>query len=136
MQAQRSAKRAYGSGSIFEVDGTWYGKWRVDGRQVKRRIGPKRTRGEADGITKSQAEARLREFMAEVAADDIRSRSAKVRSRNGYTIQELGDLFIDQQWQMGDAAIQVPDYDVRILPASGLAQLYIHELLAAQLDLP
>jgi len=95
MQAQRSAKRAYGSGSIFEVDGTWYGKWRVDGRQVKRRIGPKRTRGEADGITKSQAEARLRELMAEVAADDIRSRSAKVRSRNGYTIQELGDLFID-----------------------------------------
>jgi hypothetical protein len=47
-----------------------------------------------------------------------------------------GDLFIDQQWQMGDAAVPVPDYDVRILPASGLAQLYIHELLAAKLGMP
>lgn len=47
-----------------------------------------------------------------------------------------GDLFIDQQWQMGDAAVPVPDYDVRILPASGVAQLYIHELLAAHLGMP
>jgi len=47
-----------------------------------------------------------------------------------------GDLFINQQWQMGDAAIPVPDYDVRILPASGLAQLYIHDWLAAQVGLP
>ncbi|MCC6862667.1 MAG: hypothetical protein IT158_29100 [Bryobacterales bacterium] len=46
-----------------------------------------------------------------------------------------GDVFIDQQWQIGDAAVTVPDYDIRILPASGLAQLYIHELLAARLGM-
>lgn len=94
MQTQRSAKRAYGSGSIFEVDAIWYGKWRVDGRQVKRRIGPKRTRGEADGLTKAQAEARLRDLIAQVAATDVRHRDRKPRPRHGYTIQELGDLFI------------------------------------------
>lgn len=47
-----------------------------------------------------------------------------------------GDLFIDQQWQMGDAAVEAPGYDVKILPASGVAQLYIHEFLATRVGMP
>jgi hypothetical protein len=40
-----------------------------------------------------------------------------------------GDTFIDQHWNMGDASVAVPDYDVKILPASGLAQLFLYEWL-------
>jgi integrase len=75
MQTHRSAKRAYGSGSIFEYRGSWYGKWWLDGRQVKRKLGPKRTPGSADGLTKPQAEARLREAMAQVSAPPVVERA-------------------------------------------------------------
>jgi hypothetical protein len=36
------AKRTYGTGAVLEVNGVYYGKWRVGGRQVKRRLGPVR----------------------------------------------------------------------------------------------
>lgn len=95
MQTQPSAKRAYGSGSLIERDGVWYGKWRVDGRQVKRKVGVKRSRGEADGLTKSQAEARLRELMAEVTADDLAVSASGLRRPGRYSIGELGDLYVN-----------------------------------------
>jgi integrase len=64
-------RRSYGTGGLYErADSTgrvaWYGKWRHDGAQVKRRIGPKRTEGERDGLTRVQAEAELRRLRAEV----------------------------------------------------------------------
>ncbi|HEY2017342.1 MAG TPA: hypothetical protein VGH38_27745 [Bryobacteraceae bacterium] len=40
-----------------------------------------------------------------------------------------GDIFIDEHWQLGDASVPVPGYDVRLLPVSGVAQLFIYELL-------
>ncbi len=39
-------------------------KWRVNGRQVLRKLGPCRQPGERRGLTRTQAEARLRELMA------------------------------------------------------------------------
>jgi len=60
-------RRAYGSGSIFEQGGSYYGKWRVGDRQIKRRLGPVRKPGTRDGLTKAMAEARLRALMVEVA---------------------------------------------------------------------
>src|SRR3954447_10645136 len=60
-----SRKRAYGSGSVFVRSGAFYGKWWVNGRQVKRKLGPCRQPGTRTGLTRSQAEARLRELMAE-----------------------------------------------------------------------
>lgn len=59
-------KRSYGSGSIFENGDAYYGKWRVGGRQVKRKLGPIRKPGTSDGLTKTMAEARLRTMMAEI----------------------------------------------------------------------
>ena len=58
-------KRSYGSGQLFvRADGngreTYYGSWRVGGRRVKRRLGPKRRAGTSDGLTRTQAEAELR----------------------------------------------------------------------------
>jgi integrase len=65
-------RRSYGSGSLFtteQADGArvYYGKFRdSSGRQVKRKIGPVRTPHCPDGLTKAQAEARLRDLIAAV----------------------------------------------------------------------
>lgn len=59
-----SERRPYGSGSLFVRGRQWYGQWRVGGRLVKRRVGPVRPTGSSDGLTKSQAEARLRALIA------------------------------------------------------------------------
>jgi integrase len=45
---------------------SWYGKWRNDGTQVKRKIGPKRAEGSRDGLTRRAAEAELRRLIQEV----------------------------------------------------------------------
>jgi integrase len=60
-------RRSYGTGSLLQRTDSagnvsWYGSWWVDGRRVKRRIGPKRT-GAAKGLTKAQAELQLRNLM-------------------------------------------------------------------------
>ncbi len=41
-----------------------------------------------------------------------------------------GDLLVDQHWDFGDGAVAAPGYDVPILPPSGVAQLFIYQLLA------
>jgi len=63
---QRREKRAYGSGSIVQEGGSWYGKWRVGQRQVKRRLGPVRPVGTSEGLTRKMTEAELRRLMGEV----------------------------------------------------------------------
>ncbi len=62
------SRRPHGTGALIEQDGTYYGKWRVGGRQVKRKLGPIRTPSTRDGLTKAQAEAKLRTLMGEVSA--------------------------------------------------------------------
>jgi integrase len=66
-----AARRSYGSGSLFVREDAagreaWYGKWRANGRQVKRKVGAKRSGGDRDGLTRPQAESELRRLMAEV----------------------------------------------------------------------
>lgn len=60
-----NGKRAYGTGSLFAHSGKWYGKWRIGERQVKRSIGRKRKPGTREGITRRQAEAKLRKLIEE-----------------------------------------------------------------------
>jgi integrase len=61
-------RRSYGTGSIIVRRGAYYGKWRVGARQVMRKLGPVRTPGSRDGLTRKQAEAVLRRRMQEVRA--------------------------------------------------------------------
>jgi integrase len=73
------ARRSYGTGSLYvRVDArgreSWYGRWRVGGRRVKRRLGPKRADGARDGLTRPQAEARLRTLRAETPGGPARGR--------------------------------------------------------------
>ena len=62
---QARPRRARGTGSLStrrDKAGrdTWYGRFWVNGRLVKRRIGLKRPPGEKVGLTRAQAEAALR----------------------------------------------------------------------------
>jgi hypothetical protein len=74
MDHDRNAKRTYGTGSIHEHRGAWYAKWRVGGKQVKRKLGPKRRPGSREGLTRKQAETRLRKLMSEVVAAPVSER--------------------------------------------------------------
>jgi integrase len=63
--------RSYGTGSLRHRPNkkggeTWYAQIRVGTRFVKRVIGPKRLPGGSDGLTKTQAEARLRKLIDEL----------------------------------------------------------------------
>lgn len=65
------ARRQHGQGSLFvrtDRPGreTWYAKVRVDGRQVKRALGPRRPPGTREGLTKTQAEAALSALVLEL----------------------------------------------------------------------
>ncbi len=62
-----AARRPYGAGSVRQRGDAWYGRWRVGGRPVQRRLGAVRQPGTRDGLTKAQAEARLRRLMGDAA---------------------------------------------------------------------
>jgi integrase len=93
MQKERIARRPRGSGSIFEHNGDYYGKWRIGGRQVKRKLGPVKTRTRP-GLTGAQAEAVLREQMGSVTDADLPS---PISATDGRTIEALGSLYIDHR---------------------------------------
>ena len=86
-----AVRRPYGAGALYlrsDLAGreTWYGKWRRDGVQVKRKIGAKRTEGERDGLTRRQAEAELRRLIVEVKPTRV--------SGDALTMAELGRRYI------------------------------------------
>src|SRR5215210_8036418 len=68
MPSSSSTRRVYGTGSIVERSGAFYGRWRIGDQQIQRRLGPVRSSAKPDGLTRKQAEARLRELMAETVA--------------------------------------------------------------------
>src|SRR5215210_1492654 len=68
MPSSSSTRRVYGTGSIVERSGAFYGRWRIGDQQIQRRLGPVRSSAKPDGLTRKQAEARLRQLMAETVA--------------------------------------------------------------------
>ena len=91
------AKRSYGSGSLYvRRDGTgresWYGHWRHNGRQVKRKIGLKRGAGSREGLTRSQAEAELRQKIREVDPKQV---------GEIITVEEVSTLYIARAKRRG-----------------------------------
>jgi integrase len=59
-------RRANGAGSVYIKHGSYYGRWLTARGHTNRRLGPVRQPGTASGLTRRQAEARLRELMDEV----------------------------------------------------------------------
>lgn len=101
-----SARRPYGTGSLLERSGTWYGQWRVDGRQVKRRLGPVRGRDCPRGLTRPQAERELRRKIAEVRP---------VASGTPLSVEQAGDLYIQHlETVKGRRPSTVQDYRIML----------------------
>ena len=62
-------RRNYGTGSLRLVGQSWIGSWYgIDGRRIKRKVGPARAPGTREGLTKAQAEDRFREMRQAEAA--------------------------------------------------------------------
>jgi integrase len=66
-QERQRNRRPRGTGNVFVRNDTWYGQWYLRGERVKRSLGPIRRPGSRHGLSKTQAEAKLRELMAETA---------------------------------------------------------------------
>jgi integrase len=84
-----AAKRKYGTGSLFVKDGSWVGQWRVDGRQVKRTVGPVKRNGSRTGMSRTQAEKALRELMVSTLPVPVKSERATVRRAGDELIAKL-----------------------------------------------
>ncbi len=104
---ERAARRSYGTGSLFvRADSSgreaWYGQWRVNGRLIKRKVGPKRSAGAADGRTRAQAEKELRRLVDETTAAPPRER---------LTVAEAGRRHLDHLAALGRKRSTLMDYE-------------------------
>jgi integrase len=87
-----ATRRSYGTGSLrarrdSRGEETWYAQVRVGERFIKRALGPKRAHGSREGLTKAQAEARLR-----VLIDERRAAPPVVERM---TVADAGERRID-----------------------------------------
>ena len=99
------ARRPPGAGHLFIRRDrlgreAWYGKWRTDGRQVLRKIGPKRG-ADGRGLDRREAERRLRQ-LAEEAAPPPSSR---------VSVEEAGEHLIDHLRAMGRKRATLEAYE-------------------------
>lgn len=103
----RVARRAYGSGSLqskrLKSGGeVWVGRWYdASGSRVKRHVGPKRSRGGSEGMTRAQAERALRKLI------DSDLRAARVER---VTVGEAGRRYVESREALGRAPTTVQDY--------------------------
>jgi integrase len=81
---------------------SWYAQWRQDGRLVKRRLGLKRTKGAADGLTKAQAEKELRPLVAETIVAPPRER---------ITVADAGRRHLEHLAALGRKRSTLMDYE-------------------------
>lgn len=100
-------RRSYGTGSLGSRRDkrgreTWYARVRVGGRQLKKAIGPKREPGGRDGLTRRQAEARLRRLIEEL------ERAPAVAER--LTVEEIGTRYIQHLTALGRRRSTLQDY--------------------------
>jgi len=85
----------------------YYGKWRVHGRQVRRKLGPRRLPGTRTGLTRAQAEARLRELMAETTLP---------ASAERLTFEEMGRRYVQHLEEvMQRKRTTIQDYRIILL---------------------
>jgi integrase len=114
MQGKRNGRRSYGTGSLTERHGAWYGRWHLGTRRVQRKLGPKRHPGTTFGLTRTQAESALRRAMAEV-----RAAAPEERMRFG----TVGERYLAYLQGRGRKRSTLGDYEstlrVHLVPAFG-----------------
>ncbi len=101
MQSPRNRKRAYGTGSVSLKGESWQGVWWVNGKRVKRSLGRIKQAGSRDGLSRKQAEARLRELMLEYRA---------ATNEDVVLFSEAGELHINRLEAMGRQARTIEAY--------------------------
>ena len=120
MQIDSTQSRPRGTGSLLrrrQSSGgeSWYGKWRAEGRQVMRVLGPVRQPGSRTGLTPKQAEAALG---AAIAAP--RTQSPK---QDTVDIAEAGRRYIANRELLGLKPGTLEDYEsylrVHLVPFFG-----------------
>jgi integrase len=89
---------------VFEKGSRWYGQWYIRGRLVKRSLGPVRQPGSRDGLTKIQAEGRLRQLMTETNA-------APAPLAERLTVGEAGSRLIRQLALKGRKSSTTENYE-------------------------
>jgi integrase len=118
-----SRRRAYGTGSLFtrttaRGEETWYGQFWLGGRQVRRALGPKRSPGSAEGLTRTQAERKLRQLI-EVTRPLPPER---------LTVEEAGERLVAHLEQLGRKRSTLMNYEsclrVHLVPFFGSRPLH------------
>jgi integrase len=102
MQRNRKTPRPYGSGTLYQKSSAWYGRWLVGERRMNRQLGPVRTPGGRDGLTRSQAERELRRRMEH----DHAIATTAVR----LTVEEAGERLIDHLEALGRKRSTIEGY--------------------------
>ena len=74
---------------VYAKDSIWMGKWYVRGKPVKRSLGPMRQPGSREDMTKTQAEAKLRDLISETS-------TAPPLVAEGMTVEQVGSRLITQ----------------------------------------
>ncbi len=126
-----AARRSYGTGSLYSVidaagEEHWYGKWRRNGRQIKRKIGPVRKPGTRTGLTRAQAETKLRKMIEAALPDPVRP---------DVTVAEACQRLLAARRRKGRRETTLASYksamDTHILPRIGnqpLAQITTNDI--------
>jgi integrase len=100
----RGVRRPRGSGMVYAKDSIWMGKWYVRGKPIKRSLGPMRQPGSREGLTKTQAEVKLRELI-----------SASIRAPppvvEGLSVEQVGTRLIKQLKAKGRKASTLENYE-------------------------
>lgn len=84
MKETTPRRRPYGTGSLFVYRDAWYAKWYVGTRQVKRKVGARRSSPRDGGLTKAEAERELRRLM----------RVTRATPQERLTLREVGNIYI------------------------------------------
>ena len=111
-------RRPYGTGSLSvrssrRAGETWYAQIWLDGRRVKRALGPKRQPGSSDGLTRAQAERKLRQLLDQ----------AKPPPAERLTVEEVGSLLLTHLEILGRKPSTLENYEsylrVHLVPFFG-----------------
>lgn len=95
-------RRPYGTGTLYQKAGAWYGRWLVGERRMNRRLGPVRQPGSREGLTRTQAERELRRRMEQEQA--IAATTTRL------TVEEAGERLIDQLEALGRRKSTIEGY--------------------------
>src|SRR5260221_4522843 len=100
-------RRSYGTGTLYrraDVQGRqwWYGRWHNGNSRPNRKIGPIRTRGDEEGLTRREAEQALRRL---IESEQPKCAGAEV------TVAEAGDLLLRHLEAKGLKPTTLDTYD-------------------------